>query len=88
MAAHSDAVLERWARQWRQRGVGEYVAALVEALEPLAPAGAVLLQGGRWLFSPWMNEETLQAATLLLEDDEQRARFLRGLISASGEHLP
>lgn len=88
MTTHTDVVLNRWAEQLRRRGWGTAFAALLEALEPLAPAGAILLEGGRWLFTPWVDGNTLQVAALLLEDDTQRKRFLQALVTASGESLP
>ena len=88
MAANADAVLKQWAGQLRQQRWGVYVAAFLEAFEPLAPVGAVLWQGGQWLVSPWMNGERLQPLALLLEDREQRRRFLRMIVSSSGEPLP
>ena len=88
MAAHNEAILNRWARQGRQQGWGTYLAALLEAFEPLAPAGAVLLQGGGRLFVPWVDEESIQALTWLLENREQRARFLQALTPVSGDPVP
>jgi len=64
------------------------MAAFLEALDPLAPAGAALLEGGRWLLTPWMDIHTLGAAVSLLEDDAQRKRFLQALVTTSGEPLP
>jgi len=77
MAVPEDIILNQWATQWRQRKIGKYLAACLEALEPFAPAGAALLQGGRWLFVPWIDDKKLRAIALLLEDHERRSRFLQ-----------
>ena len=68
----------RWAVALRRRGWGPWVAALLEAGEPLWPLGAILLRaGGGWLGG--------EAWAAFFDDPQQRQRFVAWLTETEGD---
>lgn len=61
----------RWAVSIRRRGMGPWVAALLEAGAPLWPLGTILLRAAGVGWSPGTSE-----AVAWLADPESRRRFV------------
>ncbi len=74
----------RWARRLRERGLAPLALTLLEAGEPWWVVGGVAFAGGRFLLSPWVSEESLQALNTLLEDPAQREALARALQQQTG----
>jgi hypothetical protein len=83
MSARSEPVINahypRWADRLHRLGLDNLTAWALEASGPLALVGAQALHFGGVFFRPALSDSALNNLVNLLEDDEERQRFVHYL---------
>jgi len=55
------------------------LAFAIEGFAPILDLGGIAFAGARFLFSPWLEEETLETVEMVLSDAKVRDSFLSSL---------
>lgn len=79
----NEHIWQDWVEQLRQRGLGEFTAAILEATAPLNLAAAQLVYIGQPLFSGVIPRENISALATLLESPQQTQVFVSQLREAN-----
>ncbi len=76
---------EDWGTKLRTSIFAPVLAFAVEGFAPILDLGGIAFAGMRFLFSPWVEEETLETVENALSDAEVRASFLSSLCEAESD---
>ncbi len=76
---------EAWGIKLRTSIFAPVLVFAVEGFAPILDLGGIAFAGMRFLFSPWLEEETLETVENVLSDADVRASFLSSLCEAESD---